>query len=71
MRKYIKDGCSGMSGVSILWVTQIVLIILKLVGTIDWAWTLVLIPLWIDLGLTVFVLLLWLLVVVFKAWRKK
>lgn len=71
MMKYIKDGCSGMGGVSLLWVTQIVLIILKLVGTIDWAWTLVLIPLWIDLGLTVFVLLLWLLVVVFKAWRKK
>lgn len=32
-------------------VCLIVFIILKCVGVIDWAWGLVLLPLWIDLGL--------------------
>lgn len=32
-------------------VCLIVFIILKCVGTIDWSWWLVLLPLWIDLGI--------------------
>lgn len=38
------------SGCSILGVVQIVFIILKLVGVIEWSWPIVLIPLWISLG---------------------
>lgn len=34
------------SGLGLLDVIQIVLIILKLVGVIDWSWWVVLIPLW-------------------------
>ena len=37
-------------GVSTLGVVQIVFIILKLVGVIEWSWWLVLIPLWIMIG---------------------
>lgn len=37
-------------GVSTLGVVQIVFIILKLVGVINWSWWAVLIPLWISIG---------------------
>ena len=37
-------------GVSTLGVVQIVFIILKLVGVIEWSWWLVLIPVWIMIG---------------------
>ena len=50
-----KEQTSG--GVSTLGVIQIVFIILKLVGAVDWSWGIVLIPLWISLGATVIVLL--------------
>lgn len=40
---------SHSGGVGILGVIQIVFIILKLVGVINWSWWVVLIPLWIDL----------------------
>ena len=62
---------SGAGGVGILTVVQIVFIILKLIGTIDWPWTTVLVPLWIQLCIAAFVGLLWVLVVAFHAWRKK
>lgn len=68
-RTYNTNTTSG--GVGILTVIQIVLIILKLVGTINWPWTTVLIPFWIQLGIATFVLLLWLLVVLFHSWRNK
>ena len=38
-------------GVSILGVLQIVFIVLKLCGLIDWTWKAVLIPTWINLSL--------------------
>lgn len=34
----------------LLEVLLVVFIILKLIGTIDWSWGLVLLPLWIDIG---------------------
>ena len=67
MNKY-NNSCGG---VGIATVVQIVFIILKLVGVIDWPWGIVLIPLWIELGLTAFVLLLWWAAVAFKKRRKK
>ena len=38
------------SGLGILAVLQIVFLILKLTGLIDWSWWLVLVPLWVDIG---------------------
>ena len=71
MRKtYTKNGGST-GGVGILTVVQIVLMVLKLVGTINWPWGTVLIPLWIQIGILVTVGLLWLLVIAFHKWRKK
>lgn len=40
-------------GVSTLGVVQIVFIILKLVGVINWSWWAVLIPLWITIAIIV------------------
>ena len=66
-----KNTSSSAGGVGILTVIQIVFIILKCVGTIDWSWAKVLIPFWIQLCVLAFVGLLWLLVIAFHAWRKK
>ena len=41
---------SKSSGLGILAVLQIVFLILKLTGLIDWSWWLVLVPLWVDIG---------------------
>lgn len=71
MKKNTYNTTTTSGGVGILTVIQIVFIILKCVGTIDWPWTTVLIPFWIQLGITAFVLLLWLLVIMFHQWRKK
>jgi hypothetical protein len=71
MKKNTYNTTTTRGGVGVLTVVQIVFIILKLVGTINWPWTTVLIPLWIQLGITAFVLLLWLLVAMFHQWRKK
>ena len=71
MKKNTHSTSTTSGGVGILTVIQIVFIILKLVGTIDWPWTTVLIPFWIQLGIVTFVLLLWLLVIMFHQWRKK
>ena len=38
-------------GVGVLGVLQIVFIVLKCIGTIDWSWWSVFIPTWISLGL--------------------
>lgn len=51
MRKYKSDSSSG--GIGTLDVIQIVLIILKLVGVINWRWWVVLIPMWITIGMWV------------------
>ena len=70
MRNYKAEANGSTSGgVGILTVVQIVFIILKCIGTIDWSWMTVLIPTWISIGILIFVFLLWLLV--FHTWRKK
>ena len=38
------------SGLGILAVLQVVFLVLKLTGLIDWSWLLVLVPLWTDIG---------------------
>lgn len=48
------DSKHSSGGIGILTVVQVVFIILKLLGiapVASWAWTVVLIPLWIDLGI--------------------
>lgn len=47
---------SSSSGIGICGVLTIVFVVLKLVGVINWSWLLVLCPLWIDILLTVIVL---------------
>ena len=54
---------SSSGGVGILGVLQIVFIVLKLTDLIDWRWSVVLIPLWIELGLIGLILL-----ILFLAW---
>lgn len=44
---------SGGGGLGCLGVAQVVLIILKLTNLIDWSWGQVLIPVWIELGVLV------------------
>lgn len=40
-------------GINLLGVLQIIFIVLKCVGVIDWSWWKVFVPLWVDLALTV------------------
>ena len=52
---------ASSGGIGILAVIQIVFIILKLLGiapVASWSWGLVLLPLWIDLGLVVLILII-------------
>lgn len=44
-------------GIGLLGVIQIVFIILKFVGVVKWSWAVTLIPLWIELGVIIIVLL--------------
>ena len=41
---------SKSSGLGISAVLQVVFLVLKLTGLIDWSWWLVLVPLWTDIG---------------------
>ena len=66
-----KKHYSGGGGISADTVVQIVFIILKCVGVINWSWGTVLIPTWISLSFAAFIGLLWLLVIAFHEWRKK
>ena len=50
-------------GVSTLGVVQIVFVILKLVGVIEWSWWLVFIPLYISIGFIVLSLIVGLLII--------
>lgn len=51
MKRSYYSSDSSSSGMSLLGVLQVVFIVLKLCGLIDWTWKVVLIPLWIELGL--------------------
>lgn len=57
MSSYDSSG-SRTAGMSFLGVLQLIFIVLKLLNLIDWKWTIVLIPLWINLGLIGFIIIL-------------
>lgn len=57
------------SGIGICGVLTIVFVVLKLVGVINWSWLWVLCPLWIDILLTVIVLVI--IAIIDKRTRKK
>ena len=58
-------------GLSILGVVEIVFIILKLLGIINWSWWIVLIPLWIDLGVSLLIILIIIIVAIIMANKRK
>lgn len=60
---------SSSSGIEICGVLTIVFVVLKLVGVINWSWLWVLCPLWIDILLTVIVLVI--ITIIDKMTRKK
>ena len=49
---------SSRAGVGTVGVVQIVFIILKLLKVISWSWWVVLIPLWIDVVLSIIILII-------------
>lgn len=55
------------SGIGLLGVLQIVLIVLKAFGLIDWPWLLVLFPLWIEFAFVAVVLVFYLIVCIIVA----
>ena len=64
-------GTSVGGGLGILGVVEIVFIILKLLGVINWSWWIVLIPLWIDLGITLLAILIIIIVAIIMANKRK
>ena len=55
------------SGIGLLGVLQIVLIVLKAFGLIDWPWLLVLFPMWIELSFVAVVLVFCLIICIIVA----
>lgn len=53
---------SKSSGLGILAVMQIVFLVLKLTGLIDWSWWLVLVPLWADIGFSLLYIIIALII---------
>lgn len=54
----------GAGGVGIITVLQIIFIVLKLVGVIDWSWFFVLLPTIISGGFAVFIFLVILIIII-------
>lgn len=61
-----KDYSINNTGVGVLGVLLIVFVVLKLVGVINWSWWYVLIPLWIELGLIAFIVIIGLIVILIR-----
>lgn len=59
-----KNAKTTTTSISLLGVLQIIFIVLKLCGLIDWSWWKVFIPMWIDLGIIAVFLLLYLIVLI-------
>lgn len=55
------------SGIGLLDVLQIVLIVLKVFGLIDWPWLLVLFPLWIEFAFVALFLVFYLVICIIVA----
>ena len=53
---------SKSSGLGISAVLQIVFLVLKLTGLIDWSWWVVLVPLWTDIGFSLLFIILALII---------
>ena len=64
-------GTSASGGMDILGVLQIIFIVFKLVGVINWSWWLVLIPTWINLGITLLIILVIIIVAIIMANKRK
>ena len=64
-------GTAAGGGLGILGVVEIVFIILKLLGIINWSWWIVLVPLWIDLGITLLVILIIIIVAIIMTNKRK
>ena len=62
----MENRTEAKGGIGFTGLLTIAFIVLKLCGVINWAWVWVLSPLWISLGLTVFILVL----VFVVAWAK-
>lgn len=59
-------------GIGFAGLLTIVFIVLKLVGVINWSWLWVLSPLWIDIGLTVVLLIMFIVAeTIHDLWRNK
>lgn len=54
-------------GIGVLGALQIVLVVLKAFGLIDWPWLLVLFPFWIELSLVVLILIFALIICIITA----
>lgn len=59
-----KNAKTTTTSIGLLGVLQIIFIVLKLCGLIDWSWWKVFIPMWIDLGIIAGFLLLYLIVLI-------
>lgn len=57
MKNY-NSSSSGSAGIGFFGVVQIVFIILKLLKVISWSWWVVLIPLWVDIVLSIIILII-------------
>ena len=67
------DSKHSSGGIGILTVIQVVFIILKLLGiapVANWAWSVVLIPLWINLGVAAIALIILGLIVLYNTNKK-
>lgn len=62
MKYKYSESSGGSSGLGISGVVQIVFIVLKLIGVIDWSWWWVFSPTLITLGLAIFILIIAVLV---------
>ena len=58
------DNNSGSSGLGLASVLTIIFVILKLVGVITWSWWWVFSPIFIDFGLTIIVLVIYVIYIV-------
>ena len=62
---------NSTGGIGVTGLLGVAFIVLKLVGIINWSWLWVLSPFWISLGLTLLILVGYVLFTVWKVWREE
>lgn len=62
---------STSKGIGFVGLLQIVFIVLKLCGVIDWKWVWVLAPAWIDIGLAIIFLIIFAVISVLREEKKE